>query len=244
MYSIIESGGTPPVNTVAEYLFWPGSPFNFSNATGHWHHRSVWRGLAYALELLFGKKGFLLHQPVLILAFLGGIAVMIENRALLPELPEILFSFAWSGAVWLVYAWGSTNSSGICATIRWFVPLLAPGYYVLLIVLRDRPDYYRDFLALAAGGMLLSILMWFYGPWMKMVPGYWFILVITLLGWSMAALRRRSSRVSSINPPASSNRVCRFHVHRNDLSLKSLLPLPYEIGLNYCHLASYYYSRM
>jgi hypothetical protein len=187
-------GGTlRPVNTVAEYLFWPGSPFDSSNASGPWLHRSIWRVQAYALELLFGKKGFLLHQPVLILACLGGIAVMIEKRALLPELPEMLFSFAWSGAVWLVYAWGSNNASGVCATIRWFVPLLAPGYYVLLMVLRYRPDRYPEFLALAAGGMLLSALMWYYGPWMRMVPGYWFIVGVTLLGWSMVVLLGRKS---------------------------------------------------
>ena len=117
------------------YLFWSGSPFKPSNATGSWHHRGIWRGLAYPLELLFGTKGFLLHQPAMILAVLGGVAVMIVNRALLPELPEMLFSFAWSGASWPVYAWGSTNLSGVCATIRWLEPLLAPGYYVLLMVL-------------------------------------------------------------------------------------------------------------
>ncbi len=188
-------GGTlRPVNTVGEYLFWPGSPFNVNNATGPWQHRGIWRGMVYALELLFGKKGFLLHQPVLILAFCGGIAVMIRNRRSLPELPEMLFSFAWSGAVWLVYAWGSNNLSGVCATIRWFVPLLAPGYYVLLTVLRYQPYHYPEFLALAAGGMLLSILMWYYGPWMwHMVPGYWFIVGLTLLGWGVVASRGRRS---------------------------------------------------
>ncbi|MGA3113467.1 MAG: hypothetical protein ABSF90_03435 [Syntrophobacteraceae bacterium] len=182
-----------PVSTVAEYLFWPGSPFDFSNATGHWHHTSIWRGTAYALGLLFDKKGFLLHQPVLILAFLGGIALMVRKRALLPELPEMLFSFAWSGAVWLVFALGSNNSSGICATIRWFVPLLAPGYYVLLMVLRYRPDHYPEFLELAAGGMLLSALMWYYGPWMRLVPGFWYILGATLLGWGVVVLRQPKS---------------------------------------------------
>ncbi len=187
-------GGTfRPVNTVAQYLFWPGSPFDPSTATGPWLHRSIWRVLAYALELLFGKKGFLLHQPVLILAFLGGMAVMIAKRALLPELPEMIFSFAWSGATWLVYAWGSNNASGLCATIRWFVPLLAPGYYVLLMVLRYRPDLYPEFLALAVGGTVLSALMWYYGPWMSMVPGYWFIVGATLLGWGVVVIRARRS---------------------------------------------------
>jgi hypothetical protein len=187
-------GGTiRPVNTVAEYLFWPGSPFNTGNATGPWLHRSIWRTMAYALELLFGKKGFVLHQPVLILAFLGGITLTIEKRALLPELPEMLFSLGWSVAAWLVYSWGSTNASGVCATIRWFVPLLAPGYYLLLMVLRYRPDLYPEFLALAAAGMVLSALMWYYGPWMRMVPGYWFIVGATLLGWTTVAIRTRRS---------------------------------------------------
>ncbi|SPF43050.1 membrane hypothetical protein [Syntrophobacter sp. SbD1] len=195
-------GGTlRPVNAVDQYLFWPGSPFNFSNATGHWHHAGFGHALGYALELLFGKKGFLLHQPVLILALLGGIALMIEKREFLPEM---LFAFAWSGATWLVYAWGSNNSSGICATIRWFVPLLAPGYYVLLMVLRHRPYLYPQFRALAAGGMLLSFLMWYYGPWMRMVPGYWPILGITLLGWSVIAFRRRhiEQKISLFRSPA------------------------------------------
>jgi MFS family permease len=188
-------GGTiRPVNTVAEYLAWPGSPFDPATATGHWHHRSIGRGCTYALELLFGKKGFLLHQPVLILALLGGIGVLLEKRARLQEAPEMLFALAWAGATWLVYAWGSNNYSGVCATIRWFVPLLAPGYYVLLVVLRHWPDRYREFAVLAAGGVVLSALMWWYGPWMPhMVPGYWFILGGTLLGWGVVAFRGRSA---------------------------------------------------
>jgi hypothetical protein len=187
-------GGTIlPVNTVAEYLAWPGSPFDPGSATGRWHHRSIWRGVTYALELLFGKKGFLLHQPVLILALVGGIGGLLKERARLSAWPEMVFAFAWSGATWLVYAWGSNNYAGACATIRWFVPLLAPGYYVLLVVLHHWPDREREFVALAAGGTVISALMWWYGPWMpRMVPGYWFILVGTLLSWSAVVFRGRS----------------------------------------------------
>jgi hypothetical protein len=187
-YSI---GGTiRPVNTVAEYLAWPGSPFDPGSATGRWHHRSIGRGVTYALELLFGKKGFLLHHPVLILALVGGIGGLLKERARLSEWPEMLFAFAWSGATWLVYAWGSNNYSGACATIRWLVPLLAPGYYVLLVVLHHWPDRERELAALAAGGMVISALMWWYGPWMpRMAPGYWFILAGTLLSWGVSVSR-------------------------------------------------------
>lgn len=191
-----------PVNAVPAYLFYPGSPFSPKTATGPWHHRGFWRALLYALALLFGKKGFMLHQPVLVLAFLGSIALMIGPGSNLPELPELLFCFAWSGAVWLIYAWGSNNSGGVCATIRWFVPLLVPGYYALMTVLRYRPFHKPEFLLLSAGGTVISALMWYKGPWMlRMVPGYWFITGASLLGFGIIVARRRRLQVLSGNLP-------------------------------------------
>ncbi|HAA03786.1 MAG TPA: hypothetical protein DCE18_10475 [Syntrophobacteraceae bacterium] len=194
-------GGTIlPVNMVPAYLAWPGSPFGPASATGHWHHGNLARGMLYALELLFGKKGFLLHQPVLILALAAGILLLVRERSRLREWPEMVFCLLWSGATWLIYAWGSSNQGGLCATIRWFVPLLAPGYYLLMVVLRYLPGCYRQFLVLAASGLLLSTLMWWYGPWMPhMVPGYWFILAGTLAVWSLVAFRGEPIKVVCVS---------------------------------------------
>src|SRR2546430_1892919 len=74
--------------------------------------------------------------------------------------PELLLALGWCGGVWLLYAATSTNSSGACCSVRWFVPLLAPGYYVLAVLLRDFAEYRRDFLLLSGWGLGLGLVMW------------------------------------------------------------------------------------
>ncbi len=193
-------GGTiRPVSMVPAYLAWIGSPFGPATATGHWLHPSLGHAILYALELLFGKKGFLLHQPVLILALVAAVSLLVRERSRLGQWPEVFFCLIWSGATWLAYSWGSNNQAGICATIRWFVPLLVPGYYLMLVALHHRPTIYRQFLVLAAGGLVLSVLMWWYGPWMShMVPGFWFIVAGTGLGWGQVVFKGLVAGVSEV----------------------------------------------
>ena len=58
----------------------------------------------------------------------------------------------WGLGVWLVYAALSNNYGGVCCTIRWFVPLLAPAYFWLALLLRDLPQYRIDFVVLSGVG--------------------------------------------------------------------------------------------
>jgi hypothetical protein len=175
-------GGTwKPANAVPQYLQWPGSPFDQANMTGTWHSRGIGRGSLYALALLFGKKGFLFHNPVLLLA-VGASVVLIRRRV--KELPEIVFGVSWSVGTWLVYSLASTNYSGLCASVRWFVPLLAAGFYVLASFLARHPSCWPDFRLLSGWGAILAALMWFAGPWMPhMVPFYWPIVAGALAHW-------------------------------------------------------------
>jgi len=178
-----------PANSVPQYLQWPGSPFTPQNMTGTWNHPTIGQFIAYAGALLVGKRGFLGHNLPLFLA-LPGIVALLRWRT--PELPEILYAACWSGGTWLAYALLSTNYSGVSASIRWFVPLLAPGYYVLAIFLREHPRYRRDFLVLSAWGAVVAGLMWWKGPWMKrMVPFFWPLQVAALLSWIPCQVKRR-----------------------------------------------------
>jgi hypothetical protein len=173
-------GGTfKPANAVAEYFLWPGCPFNAQNMTGGWNHRSFGRFVLYALDLLVGRRGFLGHNLPLYLALPALVGMLWRRGA---ALPELLFTGFWCGGTWLAYAVTSTNSSGLCCSIRWFVPLLAPAYYALAVCLRDHPACRAEFLILSCWGCVLTGLAWWHGPWFgHMVPCYWQIQAAALL---------------------------------------------------------------
>jgi len=176
------TGGTfKPANAVPEYLAWPGSPFDASNMTGMLNHASVGSFSLYALDLLVGQRGFLGHNPALFLA-MAVLPLLLWRR--LAERPELLFAACWAGGTWLLYSITSTNHGGLCCSVRWFVPLLAPGYLVLAIGLREYPRYRIDFLLLSAWGVLLAAHAWGRGPWRSVwLALYWPLLAGTLLSW-------------------------------------------------------------
>jgi len=182
-------GGTfKPANAVPEYFHWPGCPFTEQNMTGGWHHHSLGHFLVYALGLLEGKKGFLGHDLALFLC-LPAVLVLWRNRS--RYFPEVLFAFACSGGVWLMYATASTNYSGSCCSIRWFVPLLAPGYFILIQLLRCDSGYWPAFWVLSGAGLVLGGSMWWNGPWYgHMVPCYWPIQGAALVTVLLFAVRR------------------------------------------------------
>jgi hypothetical protein len=166
------TGGTfQPANAVPEYFLWEGCPFTPQNMTGVWNHDGLGRCLLYAAALLFGKHGFIGHNLPLFLALPAVVMLLWRRRA---ELPEILFAGFWCGGTWLAYAVTSTNYSGQCCSVRWFVPLLAPAYFVLAVLLKYYPNRRGELLILSAWGAVLMGVAWAYGPWIRhMVPGFW-----------------------------------------------------------------------
>jgi hypothetical protein len=199
-------GGTlAPANAVAAYLQWTGSPFTPETITGGWKHPSMAHLLLYAAELLLGKQGFLGHNLPLYLA-VPALAVLCGRRA--PELPEVLFAGCFCGGTWLLYAVNSVNHSGLCCSVRWFVPLLAPAYYALAVVLRDRPGWRGPFLALSGWGVVLGVLMWVEGPWRKhMVPGFWALQAAAWLSCLLLQVRRRPRRHAAPARPGATARA-------------------------------------
>jgi hypothetical protein len=194
-------GGTfGPANAVTAYLQWPGSPFTPQTMTGGWKHPSLAHLVIYAAELLLGKQGFLGHNLPLFLA-VPALAALAWRRT--ADLPEVLFACCWCGGTWLAYAVNSVNHSGLCCSVRWFVPLLAPAYYGLALFLRDYPRWRGTFFLLSGWGAGLGVLLWAEGPWMKhMVPGFWALQAAALLscalGWLL--LRRRRGVVATPYP--------------------------------------------
>ncbi|MGH7171629.1 MAG: hypothetical protein ACRELG_15240, partial [Gemmataceae bacterium] len=191
-------GGTwKPANANAEYFRWPGSPFAADNLTGSWIHRGIGSFALYAASMIAGKRGLLGHNLPLFLTIPAFVVLLRRHRELRRE---VLWALGCCVGAWLLYAAASNNSSGLCLSIRWFVPLLAPAYYMLALFLRHEPRYRIDFLILSAWGTLLMLLMR-EGPWIKhMVPLFWPIQAAALISWatyhSLKSRRLTTARVT------------------------------------------------
>jgi hypothetical protein len=193
-------GGTfKPANAVPEFFDWEGCPFQGAALTGSWHHGSLFDFGVYAAALLFGKRGFVGHNMALFLLLPAAASAMFnvrgaklrqltsdigKDRPHVANVAVLVFGAAWCCATWLLYAATSRNYSGVCCSIRWFVPLLAPAYYGLGVVLARWPLYRTDFCLLSAWGLVLMGIAWWYGPWMaRLVPGFWLIQFAALTCW-------------------------------------------------------------
>lgn len=194
------AGGTfAPANTRPEYFDWPGSPFDADNLTGVRGHSALgW--VKYGAAMLFGKRGFLVHNlPLLLLV--PGLAWL--WRRCRRERPEIALAAGWSAGTWLLYAALSHNQAGGCVSIRWFVPLLGPAYYLLALLLREGPAWRGPFVVLSAAGAALAASMWWVGPWhLRMVPLLWPINAAALLALAALAWPRRD-RARALAPAAA-----------------------------------------
>jgi hypothetical protein len=189
-------GSWKPANALPENFRWPGSPFHAGNLTGAWPHQGLVSFLLYAGSMLFGKRGFLGHNlPLFLLLPAAGVLVRQRRR----ERPGVLWALACCVGTWILYASTSNNSSGQCLSIRWFVPLLAPAYYLLALWLRQQPRARAPFLVLSAvGGM--EVLRMGEGPWSKhMVPSFWLLQEVALVGWGCCHWLVR--REESMLPP-------------------------------------------
>jgi hypothetical protein len=184
-------GGTlTPLGMTLDYLRWPGSPFDQANATGVLRHSPA-SFAVYAAAMLFGKKGFVLHNLPLVLLVPSIGALWWRGTR---ERPEIVAALCWCASTWLVYSLLSNNYSGGAVSIRWFVPLLVPAYFLLAVLVRDEPDRAAEFALLSGVGGLLAAIAWWRGPWtLRMLPLYWPIVATGLAGW--IALRRRHNGV-------------------------------------------------
>lgn len=182
------AGTIGPANANPDYLDWPGSPFTGPNRTGGWHHASLAAAGLYALDLMYGKKGFLLHSPPLLLAA-AGLPLLLYRRV--RERPVLLALGSWALATWLLYAATSKNLSGVCLSIRWFVPLLAAGFLTLAVLVREVPASRTDLVLLLAGGLVIAVEGTIRGPWDgRVLYTFWPTAGLTLLAWGVIWVRR------------------------------------------------------
>jgi hypothetical protein len=186
-----------PLNAVPAYFDWPGCPFGTNNMTGVLRHSPV-HFVTYALALLFGKHGFVVHNLPLLLCLPALTVLWRPSR----YRAEAVAGLLWCGLTWGLYALSSNNYSGACTSVRWFVPFLAPGFLLLAVYLKERPERARDLAVLASWGALLGIVTWSVGPWAtRMIPGLWPIVGCAGASWLAVRLWRRAPVVPAVPAP-------------------------------------------
>jgi hypothetical protein len=193
------AGTLGPANANPAYFDWPGCPFDMRTMTGRWQHANAGAFVLYALDLLVGQRGFLGHNLMLYVAVLA--LPMILRRCRI-ERPAVLASLAWCALTFLAYAATSNNYSGLCISIRWFVPMLAPGFLLLALLLRERPDLARDVALLSAFSFIGAMAGWWYGPWSRPpLTLYWVVTSGGLISWGLFRLqaRRKNGRARQLH---------------------------------------------
>jgi hypothetical protein len=154
--------------------------------TGVWAHNSVGDLIQYAAGLLVGPQGFLFYNLPLLLIPLGAVSAW---RAFPDRRAELVFAALLAVGSWMVYALGSNNYSGLAVSIRWFVPLLVPAYFVLMLEIQARPGLLEQFKLLTKFGLVLSAVLFLLGPYHG--AGIWFVarvvasLALAAFAWSL-----------------------------------------------------------
>lgn len=181
------AGTWGPINANPAFFQWPGCPFTPENLTGGFKHPNVGKFLLYTGDMLFGKKGFLFHTGVGLLGVLVLLRMVAIPSKNMPKGMGVISGVAFAVGV-LVYALGSNNQSGLCRSVRWFVPLGVPLWYLASFLATEGGWRLRAYTISVLIGLWVGVWAAWLGPWEGTVlPGYWVSVVLLAIcaGWAL-----------------------------------------------------------
>jgi hypothetical protein len=117
-----------PVQIVGSYFQYPGSPWIGSDQLSGMRSNSGQFALTYALSAFLGPKGFLLYNPITVLALWGLVRAIRDKGRFFYEALAI---GAGSAVLVVYYLLETNNYGGWSYSIRWFVPLLPLLFFFL-----------------------------------------------------------------------------------------------------------------
>ncbi|MCY2943866.1 MAG: hypothetical protein NT142_04935 [Planctomycetota bacterium] len=186
------AGTWGPMNANPAFFQWLGCPFPPESLTGGFKHPNFGKFCLYTGDMLFGKKGFVFHTGVGLVGLLMLFRLLGAKSASLPKGMVLMAGIAFLVGV-LVYALGSNNQSGLCRSVRWFVPLGIPLWYVSSPLIRESGWKNRVFVLSTSVGLWVAACGAWFGPWNgNVLPGYWVIVVVlvSLGGFSLCQTQK------------------------------------------------------
>jgi hypothetical protein len=164
-------GGTlKPFGSIPEYFAYPGSYFSRDSITGIWQYRDFRSWTHYLVGLLWGHKG-LFRADLTLLFLLPALFVLFRRGGRLRPLGFVglgVFSITL-----LFYSVVSNNFSGGVCSIRWFLPLIPLGYYLIAVAFHALPSAVDTFLLVGTFCAPLAFDKWehYNSPFIDPVPG-------------------------------------------------------------------------
>ncbi len=178
-YNYAISGSLRPVQIRQELFMYRGSHWRWHNellsGTGF---RGIGHTLRYGQDLLFGGNGFLVYNPLLLLAIWEAAKTILKRERYWREAVAILAACA----VFIgYYAAETTNYGGDTYSVRWFVPIIpllwffSPPYFKLL----GRTK--RLLLGVLTIYSVIIAVMGTVNPWTPLIPAFTTNLVDTII---------------------------------------------------------------
>ncbi len=156
------TGSWAPPATVPEHFRYPGSPFSPDDLTGVGFKHSPLGFCGYLYSLGFGERGFFPFNLPIYFAPIAAVLAFRDDRLNRPIVVGCVTVIAMSV---LPYALTSNNLAGVCLSIRWFVPLLAPAFWMIGLLLQTRPGYLIELGILTVGGAIMLPAFFRLGPY-------------------------------------------------------------------------------
>jgi len=148
------SGSILPIQIHEAYFDYPGSPWVGSGELSGISANDPGFFIDYAWGCLFGRNGFVLYNPLLLIAVP---MLVMEIRRRGPFRREAVAVAAAVSVIFLYYVTVTNNEGGWSYSIRWFVPFLPMLYFFLYRYLAQATRFRkRAFLALAGLSMLVA----------------------------------------------------------------------------------------
>jgi len=156
------SGSIKPLSSQIELFSYPGSYWTSGAEALSGKRNSLDFAVRYCGLCLFGLRGFLWYNPVLLIAFACLFAEIASRGTWSVEAAAVLIA---SVSIVIFYSFTSSNFSGASYTIRWFLLFVPPSLFFAFRCFNEHSRRWKQaFLGLAACGLVLALGGWV-DPW-------------------------------------------------------------------------------
>jgi hypothetical protein len=160
VYHLTGAFGSPAMNP--KFWDYEGSHFDIETLTGSGFKHDTLGAIAYAWDLHFAGQGFLIHNPMMLVAVLVGLITACLLKA---ERTWLIWLIGWFVICQVPYVLLSNNFSGGCLSIRWYLPLLAIATPLLATSMSHFPTLRWALVAATPASLLLASEELSLGPW-------------------------------------------------------------------------------